>query len=181
MFIGCHSAPLLLSRASMPHIARIVPVSLGPLLSTRRSPLPMPLPRSLRIKALVAIPTSTSSKRAERRSSLDIPTREPGEHPNSAFTNQPLLADDIPVRDISPHKVEGHSLALARLQSDLLETTKDLDGRLVRFVRRGLREAEVELGHRAASDGAGVGNRGGDLNNHDCQWVQLLSQMIWED
>lgn len=89
-----------------------------------------------------------SSKRTERRLRLNIPTREPSIDFHIAIANNPLLLVNIPIAEIAPHKWELHSLALARLQENFLESAQDFDGSHV--LVGGLREAEVELWDRSA-------------------------------
>jgi hypothetical protein len=73
--------------------------------------------------------------------SLNIPTRETSIHFHVTIADDPLLLVNVPIAEVASHERELHSLALARLQKDFLETTEDLDGCHV-FVGR-LWETEV--------------------------------------
>lgn len=77
-----------------------------------------------------------------------------------ALRDDPLLADDVPVGQITAHQLKANSLGLTSLKVDLLEATELLGGSTSRCA---LGEADVQLGNTSTSDVAGIGERDGDV------------------
>lgn len=92
----------------------------------------------------------------------DIPAGEAKVERKFPLRDDPLLADDVPVGQVTAHKLKANSLALASLEVDLLETTKLL-GRCTS--RCALGEANVQLGDASAADLSRVGKRDGNVVN----------------
>lgn len=100
-----------------------------------------PLPRTLMFAmVLVTVPTTvclcavraivTASRQwTEAGSGEDIPRGEARKDIDISGPDHPLLRIDVPVTDVSSGQFERDSLALARRQHDLLETSQSFDGR----------------------------------------------------
>lgn len=77
-----------------------------------------------------------------------------------ALSDDPILADDIPVAEIAPQKLKGDGLRLVGLKVHLFEAAELLGGRAC---GGGGGKAEVELGDCGTADLAGVGDADGDV------------------
>lgn len=136
-------------------------------LSTLRSPVRVALVWPMLLSAVTttvrAITTAASLtvapiarewvKRGRKRK---ISARETSLDGDVTLANDPVLGVNVPVRDIATHERELDLLALARLEPDALEATEH--SHRCHVTVGGLCEAEVQLRHSMACDGAGVGH-----------------------
>jgi hypothetical protein len=90
----------------------------------------------------------------------NIPAAEANIERELALRDNPLLANNIPVGQVTAHQLEPDSLALASLQVHLLEAAQLL-GRGTR--RCALGESDVQLGNTGTGDITAVGQRDGDV------------------
>ncbi|KAI7001195.1 putative beta-glucosidase [Hortaea werneckii] len=77
-----------------------------------------------------------------------------------AFRNQPLLGDDVPVAEVTPHDFERDLLALADAEVRLLEPTKLLHRSTL---RRAVGESDIQLGNLCTITVASIGHSRRDV------------------
>src|SRR5690242_9540881 len=90
----------------------------------------------------------------------NVPAAETQVQCKFTLRDDPLLANDVPIGQITAHELEANSLALTSLEVDLLEAT-ELLGRCAS--RGAIREANIQLRDSSTGHIAGVGERDGDV------------------